>query len=369
MLTIRFPLPDFTYFSYRSLLLDNNIPMLLGFNLQRKLHCVTNKHENAPIVLFQNVGVTLSLSYLDGHLYYTGPQYGSFLFSTMELAQINRNLGYAPAEAVFSVLKLAYSIETEVSDLHKLQDITQSCKGCLLYSKQPNRCRAVLPDRCIFNFDVAIDVMYIQNHPVLHIVCRQTHFSIAALLPRMDSFTIWTVFMQTWVIPYLGVPFNLWVDQAKSFLSVQFTALANALGCNLIPIPVEAHWSLIAEHYHDPLRRITQKVLLGYPQAPLSLVIDYVNLSMSHTVGPEGFTQSIFAFGAQARLPISNYEQQPQTSTNRMDFMQISRREYEPIVAKLRIRRALHSASPNKTAIDLTPGSEVLVYREKDVWK
>lgn len=68
---------------------------------------------------------------------------------------------------------------------------------------------------------------------------------------------------------------------------------------------------------------------------------------MSHTVEPEGFTPAILAFGAQPRLPIGNYEQQPQTVTNRMDLMQIARHEYESIVAKLRIRRALHSATPN----------------------
>lgn len=90
---------------------------------------------------------------------------------------------------------------------------------------------------------------------------------------------------------------------------------------------------------------------------------------MSHTVGPESFTPAILAFGAQPRLPIGNYEQQPQTITNRMDLMQIARREYESIVAKLRIRRALHSATPNETALDLTPGAEVLVYREKDGWQ
>ena len=46
-----------------------------------------------------------------------------------------------------------------------------------------------------------------------------------------------------------------------------------------------------------------------------------------------------------------------------MDLMHIARREYESIIAKLRIRGALHTASPNETALDLTPGAEVLFYR------
>ena len=156
-------------------------------------------------------------------------------------------------------------------------------------------------------------------------------------------------------MPYLGVPFNLWVDQAKAFLSTQFTALANSLGCNLIPIAVEAHWSLIAERCHDPLRRIANKLIIDHPSALLSLIIDYANLAMSHTIGPEGFTPAILAFGAQPRLPVGNYNQMPQTCVNRMDLMQVARKEYESIVSTLRLRRALHSATPNESFFFIYP--------------
>lgn len=86
---------------------------------------------------------------------------------------------------------------------------------------------------------------------------------------------------------------------------------------------------------------------------------------MSHTVGPDGFTPAILAFGAQPRLPVWNYNQMPEPCVNRMDLMQIARNEYESIVATLRVRRALNSATPNESSIDLTPGDEVLVHREK----
>lgn len=160
--------------------------------------------------------------------------------------------------------------------------------------------------------------------------------------------------------PYLGVPFNLWVYQAKSFLSNQFTTLVNILGCNLIPISVEAHWSPIAERHNESLRRISQKLMLENRAAPLALILDYSNLSMSHTVGSEGFTRAILEFGAQLLLPIRNCTMLPQTAVNRMDLMTTSRREYEGVVAALRVLRALHAATPNDTFRELTPGDEVL---------
>ena len=149
---------------------------------------------------------------------------------------------------------------------------------------------------------------------------------------------------------------------------MQFQTLANSLGCNLVPIAVEAHWSLIAERYNDPLRRIVNKLIVDHPAAPLPLIIDYANLAMSDTVGPEGFTPAILAFGAQPLLPIGNYDQLPQTVTNRMDLMNTTRREHEAILAQFRIKRALHITPPNESTVNLTPG-EVLVYREKKGWE
>lgn len=51
-----------------------------------------------------------------------------------------------------------------------------------------------------------------------------------------------------------------------------------------------------------------------------------------------------------------------------IDLMTPARRENEAIVAQLRIRRAINSLSPKKQVTDLTPGDEILVYREKKGW-
>lgn len=174
--------------------------------------------------------------------------------------------------------------------------------------------------------------------------------------------------MTMWAIPYLGVPYNLWVDQAKAFLSTQFTTLANVLGCQIIPIAVEAQWSLIAERCHDSLRRIVKKLIVDHPAAPVRLIVDYANLAMSHTIVPEGFNPTVLAFGAQPCLAVGNYDQQPQSLVNRMELMTSARREYEAVVSSLRIRRAMNTAAPNEEVANITPGRDVLVYREKKEW-
>lgn len=132
--------------------------------------------------------------------------------------------------------------------------------------------------------------------------------------------------MSVSITPYLCVPQNLWVDQAKSFLSAQFKISAS-LGCSLVHVSLEAHWSLIAERYHVPLRRIAKRLSFDHQSAPLSLILDYADLAMPHKIGPEVFTPVILAFGAQHKLPIGKYDQMPQTVTNRIDLMTTSSRD------------------------------------------
>ena len=157
---------------------------------QTNLRTVTDKDPKNPNATFKALGITIPLTRKLGNLFYEGSSENEYLFSVSELAQVHRNLGHAPAGSVYSALRRAYPIETGASDLRKLTEIGEQCKGCQLFSKQPNRYHAVLPGQCVFNYDVAVDVMFIHRNAILHAVCPQTHFSRAALLPKQESYTL-----------------------------------------------------------------------------------------------------------------------------------------------------------------------------------
>lgn len=124
LILIRFPLPANSYFDFQSLLVYNNIPMLLGFQTQINLHTITDKQPVNPTIKFNKIGIELPLTKFDCHIYCIGPSCGEIIFSMRELAQIHRNLGHAPVGSVYSSLRRAYPIETDVTDVDKLQAIT-----------------------------------------------------------------------------------------------------------------------------------------------------------------------------------------------------------------------------------------------------
>lgn len=335
-------------------------------NTQRRFTLVCNNEISRYNYPLHNEAWTFRLQVQQRTTHYiTNTEY---LFSISELAQVCQSLGHAPAESLYSALRRAYTIKIGSSDIDKLIEVTEQCKGCQLFTEQLNRYHAVLPEQCVFNFNVAINVMFIEQVLILHAVSKQTPFSRAAILSKQDSYTIWTTFVSIWVIPYLGVPHNHWVEQAKLFLSTQFTTLANVLECNIVTIAVEAHCSLIAEHYQDPLRPFVSKVIPDRPTASLNIIVNYENLAMAHTIGPERFSPAILSFGAHPRLPIGSYERQPQTSFNKVDLITTARRKYEWIIAGLRAKHAMNTSGPNKLVASITPGNEVLVYRENKGW-
>lgn len=342
--------------------------MLLGLDLQRALKAKTkNNSEGLEYIEFPNL-FRLPLTYKHEHLFYEFPV-NEVLFTETELYKLHRNLGHTTAENMFRVLRRAYPLDTTDEDKRKLHLLTENCFACEKYKRMPQRYRFLSPDDLIFIHDVAIDIIVIDGIPILHAVCKHTHLSRAAVLPKQDGRTIWETFMQIWVCPYLGAPRNIWVDQAKQFIYGLFVILCNSLGSKIKPVYVEAHWSLVVERYHEPLRRVVRKLKTDRPSVPLHILVDYANIVISHTMGPEGFTPALLAFGAEPRIPIPNLSQVPVSVNQRMAVAEIARREYENIVAKMRVQKAMSSPTPNERFLMINPGENVLAYREKKGWQ
>lgn len=158
----------------------NNVPMFSDW--QRKSGCTLSliRHLQTPQETYVFATRQCIWCSNTNQLYNDLENTTEFLFSSVELDRIYRNLGHAPAISTYSTLRHASQVESGARDLRKLQELLKSCKACQLHSKQPNQYRTILPDQCVFNFEVAIDITIILGQAILHAVCRQTRFFRAA---------------------------------------------------------------------------------------------------------------------------------------------------------------------------------------------
>ena len=105
-----------------------------------------------------------------------------------ELRQLHRRFGHPSADRMYKILTRAGHDDIDKKVTERL---TQFCHQCQMHGTAPGRFKFTLTDDLEFNFQVLVDIMFINNRPVLHIVDAATSFQAARFLRDMTSKEVW----------------------------------------------------------------------------------------------------------------------------------------------------------------------------------
>jgi hypothetical protein len=92
-----------------------------------------------------------------------------------KLRQLHRRFDHSFIRKLYDLLKRA-GHEVEKSALKKL---IKFCTFCQKYVKSSERFKFILRDDVNFNYSVIVDVMYVENSPILHVIDEATRFQAA----------------------------------------------------------------------------------------------------------------------------------------------------------------------------------------------
>jgi hypothetical protein len=92
-----------------------------------------------------------------------------------ELRQLHRRFDHSSIRRLHDLLKRAEH-EVEKSVLKKL---IKFCTFCQKYAKSPERFKFILRNDVNFNYSVIVNVMYIENNLILHVIDEATRFQVA----------------------------------------------------------------------------------------------------------------------------------------------------------------------------------------------
>ena len=164
--------------------MPTNTPFLLcladmdyhGIYLNNVENVLVHKNKEYPVI--RKWGHPWLL--LDSH------ETATYYLTETELRQLHRRFGHPAADRLHKIL-----IKAEHEDVHKdiIDRINKFCHQCQLYSKAPGRFRFTVRDDIDFNFRLIVDVMYINQKPVLHAVDEATAFQAARFLPNLQATT------------------------------------------------------------------------------------------------------------------------------------------------------------------------------------
>jgi hypothetical protein len=184
-----------------------------------------------------------------------------------------------------------------------LESITKNCQICEHSASKPRHFRlSIGTDDIIFNHVVAVDVMYLQSKPLLHVVCEATHYQAARFLPSMSADDTWKAFVACWCQTYLGPPDYLRVDQGSNFVAKSFLTSAIAENIHVLEAPVENPASMThVERYHGPLRHVFDRMKQELSEESDKTILQYSIKAINDTVGPEGLTPTLLVYGSLPR--------------------------------------------------------------------
>ena len=106
---------------------------------------------------------------------------------------------------------------------------------------------------------------------------------------------------------YTAYPELLRVDRGSQLIWKKFQETCNMTEIRLIYSGVGSHNSMgTGERYHDPLRRIYQKIRFSEPDIALELTLRLAVKAMNDTMNPEGLVPSLLVFSVLPRFPAFN---------------------------------------------------------------
>jgi hypothetical protein len=288
-----------------------------------------------------------------------------------ELRQLHRRFGHP------STRKLHDLLERSGHDVEKsaLEKLSKFCIFCQKHGKSPGRFKFTLRDDVNFNYSVIVDVMYVENSPILHVIDEATRFQAARWLQNISAKHTWDMLRLCWIDVYLGPPDHILHDAGKNFVSREFRQFATSMAITTKAVPVEAHWSIgIVERYHAELRRAYQVIaedLINAVNGPgnetrisKEIILQMAVKAINDTAGPDGLVPTLLVFGAYPRM----HAMDPPAPSISQRAMAIEKAMTE--VRKFRAERHVADALNTRNGPIVTPihdlplNSDVLVWRE-----
>ncbi|KAG9244629.1 hypothetical protein BJ878DRAFT_479973 [Calycina marina] len=234
--------------------------------------------------------------------------------SSFELQRLHRRFGHP---SVARLQKLLYNAGERDIDREALEKLEKFCHHCQLHGNSPGRFRFALreQDDVDFNYNIIIDVMYINNLPVLHVVDEATRFQAARWLKDISTKETWDALRACWMDTYLGPPDQITHDAGK-----------------------------------------TSIIKAELPELDRTMALQMALKALNDSVGPSGLVPTLLVFGAYPRLvepspPSPSITQRAAAIKRAMD--EIRKRHSERLVADARNMRN----GPNTDALhELPPG-------------
>ncbi len=341
---------------------DINIPLLFCLDVLVKYKLLIDNVDNLLICKDPEWSSPTVRKF--GHVYYVWDY--DVMYTEQELRRIHRHFYHPQPDRIFNLMQRACDSNATPDTLGALEKLTRSCDICQRMSEQTGRFRVSLPhENVVFNRLVLTDLMKLDGKTVLHIIRRDTPFSIAVILLNGERMRdVWLAYVRYWVNPYIGYSKIIRAYQGPQFTSDEWINLLRSTGIERHDPVSSKHNALkFGERYYEYLRHIYEKVRLLHPAVDVEDALFLAVSAMNNIAGQNGLIPTLLVFGVIPSFPFGFADLPEQRE--RMKAMKMARYEMVKVVAASRLKTVLNRNFPSAADNEVKVGLNVLVYRER----
>ena len=285
----------------------------------------------------------------------------------VELKRLHRRFGHPSVQRLHKLLRQSGN---DV-ELAAIEHLTKYCHACQMNSRAPGRFKFTLRDDSHFNYEVVVDVMYVEgNRPVLHVIDTATSFQAARFLRDISARHTWDTLRLCWIDVYQGLPDWIVTDTGRNFHAAEFKQSARSMGIEIKEVPVEAHNSIRkVERYHTPLRHAYDIIHAEAPSMSPEVALQAAAKAVNDTAGPDGLVPTLLVFGAYPRMT-DDSPPSPEI-TQRAEAIRKATKAIREIHSRRQVAEALATRNGPETTptLALPLQSLVRIWRENKGWQ
>ena len=285
--------------------------------------------------------------------------------------KLHRQFGHPPAIRLQKLLERSeYNPDTEL--LEAIHKTSEECEICLRYRNTPRRPVVGLPVASKFNQTVCMDIKFINNHPVIHLIDALTRYSAAGVLPSKEPKGIINFIFRNWICIF-GPPERFLTDNGGEFANQELMDMAEAFNINLVTTPAESPWANgLCERYNSVLGEMTCKILEDV-KCHISVAVAWAVNAKNCLHNIHGFSPSQLVFGYTPILPSVHVNKPPALSEtsyskyleDHLEALRKARSAFIHTESSARIKRALSHNIRSSGDVKYTTGDNVY-YKRKD---
>lgn len=142
----------------------------------------------------------------------------STFYTSAQLSKLHIQFLHPPDDRLYRRLRSARPEDLPSNTFKMLEEVSLQCNPCQRIQRAPTCFQVSLgSENCQFNERIMIDIMYLDNKSVLHIVDEGAKLSAAQLLSEVFTRNIWKTFVSFWVNIYTVLPYKIVVDDGTTF--------------------------------------------------------------------------------------------------------------------------------------------------------